>query len=66
MKLQKGKSYTNDRTDLQIKILQIHYESTDYYKVRIVLSNKKNGIIYEMKNIKLMKDGAADWYEVRS
>ena len=62
MKLIKGKTYTSDITDLSLWVLNVHYETNDYYKVKGVLINKQNHIIYETKNYKLFKDKISNWY----
>ena len=44
-------AYTNDSTDLALKVLklQFHNKEKGYKKVKALLFNKKNGIIYERK-----------------
>lgn len=61
MILSTGATYTNNTTDLAITIKNIHYESAVYYKVRAVIFNKKNGIVYENKHYKLLKSNIKSW-----
>jgi len=56
-----GRVYTADCSDLKVFIKKVHYESTDYYKVKLSLINKNNGIVYETKNCKLYKDKITHW-----
>lgn len=57
MKLIKGRTYTNDVSDLAIKILNhVYYSSKGYVKFKGLLYNKRNGIVYETKNYKLDSD----------
>lgn len=65
MKLRRLKTYTNDVSSLNFKVLAIHHESDEYYKVKGLLLNKFNGIVYEKKNYKLYKNRILNWYEVR-
>jgi len=53
MTLRKGLTYTNDSTDLAIRVLSSVYKSTNHIKFRGLLFNKRNGIVYEMENYKL-------------
>ena len=53
--------YEADNSDLAIDIFKIRYQSDKYAKVKATLYNKKNGIIYETKNYKLMKDLIKHW-----
>lgn len=50
-------AYTNDSTDLALIVLSVKYHSpSGYKKVKGLLFNKKNGIVYEnRKNYKLTK-----------
>ena len=46
MKLRKGSSYTADNSDLKVIVHKIHYESNEYYKVKISIVHKGNGYIW--------------------
>ena len=61
MNLSKGISYTNETSDLAIKITNIYYESDTYYKVRAIIYVKKDGRIQEIKGYKLQKDLLKSW-----
>lgn len=40
-------SYTNDNTDLLLTVFKVYAISKGYYKIRGILTNKRNGIVYE-------------------
>lgn len=61
MKLIKGRFYTSDCSDLLVEILKIYFESAEYYKCKIRLTNKQNGIFYSTENVKLYKDKIKHW-----
>ena len=61
MLLSRGGTYTNETTDLAITIKNIHYENSEYYKVRAIIFNKKNGTVYEHKQYKLLKENLKSW-----
>jgi len=41
--------YTTDNSDLLIHVIAIPYQNTEYAKVKLRLSNKKNGIAYDTR-----------------
>jgi hypothetical protein len=59
--LEVGKTYTNNLTDLSIKILSIHEETSDCYVVLGKLTNKKNHIYYETKEFTIAKENIKNW-----
>lgn len=61
MKLTKNTTYTSDNCDLQMQVVSIYYESSKYYKIFGILTNKKNGIFYEMQNYTLYKNQITHW-----
>lgn len=60
MKITKGRYYT-DNSDLFVEILKIYYSNDEYFKAKIVLSNKKNGIVYETKCYKIFYENITHW-----
>ena len=64
--LKEGASYTSPLSDLLIRVHKIYhiYESGDV-KARISITNKKNGIFYELKTYKLLLSDIAgkQWAE---
>lgn len=61
MKLQIGATYTNNTSDLAIKVLSIYYENATIVKIRGKLFNKRNGLVYERKQFDLKKELIKDW-----
>ena len=61
MKLEAGKTYTIDIVDLALTILDTQDESSEYYKIKGKLFNKKNGIVYETKEYKIDKGVLEYW-----
>ena len=64
MQIQKNKWYTSDNSDLAIKIINIRYRGSDYVKFKGCLYNKKNYIVYEIKNYKLPLSRISHWKEL--
>jgi hypothetical protein len=64
MKLTKGKYYTNNYSDLMIYISQIYFQNDEYIKIKGLLFNKNNGILYENKSYKLYWDNIKNWEEI--
>ncbi len=60
VKIVKG-VYTADNSDLAMKIIDVRYQSSVYAKVKATLYNKINGIFYETKNYKLIKEQIKHW-----
>jgi hypothetical protein len=61
MTLSRGGTYTNETSDLAITIKNIYYENSKCYKVKAVIFNKRNGIIYEDKSFVLLKENLKSW-----
>jgi len=66
MKLIPGVTYTNNTSDLVIKVLSIYYENATIVKIRGKLFNKRNGLVYEQKQFDLSKELIKDWQIFRS
>jgi len=72
IKLRTNASYTNNVSDLAIKILAIRHTSDTYVKVKCIIFNKKDGTKYgrgmywdKPEEIKLYYDKISDWIEFR-
>lgn len=67
MKLEKGKTYTNDISDLAIRITSNIYGGKTSYRFKAVLFEKRNGYVVETKNYKLDKSVPEKhgWYELK-
>lgn len=64
MRIEKGKSYFTNNSDLVFKVEHIYYSGKEYHKVKGTLVNKRNGIVYEQsKNNKLVKSNIKHWIE---
>ena len=63
IELKPGKSYISRFSDLKVNIVKIHHQNDVYINARIIISNARNGIFYENKNIKLLKSqiAAKEW-----
>lgn len=61
VEIKKGCSYTSQNSHLVMKVLNVYHVGESYVKIKGILSNKKNGIIYETKTYKLMKDQIRHW-----
>jgi len=61
MKLEKGRSYSADNTDLKIKIMQIYSDNEERIIFRGLLVNKYNGIIYENRKYRIEKSKIGHW-----
>lgn len=62
--LEEGKIYSKDNSDLKVYIDKIYYLHPEYYKVRLSIINKHNGIVYESnKKYKLYYKKVMDWNE---
>lgn len=66
MKLEKGKTYTNNLSDLAIKITSNIYEGSTKYKFKAILFEKRSKYVVETKNYKLDKSVPEKhgWYEL--
>jgi len=66
MKLKPQTSYESPFSDLRFFIAAIFSEQPNYYKVKARISNKRNGIVYETKTMKLDKDliSGKNWEQV--
>ena len=54
--------YVTDNTDLLIEVINIPYQNTEYIKMKVNLSNKRNGIVYETrKNYKVYRKNIPHW-----
>lgn len=54
--------YTSPRSDLLVNIKKVYYQNEKYAKVKYSLSNKRNGIVYEIsKTNKLYKENLTEW-----
>jgi hypothetical protein len=57
-------TYTNEKSDLFVHIHRVTYRDVNnrYIKVKLSLSNKHNGIVYELnQNYKLYLDNIKHW-----
>jgi hypothetical protein len=61
MKLQIGATYTNNTSDLAIKVLSIYYEDDTIVKIKGKIFNKRNGFVYERKRFDLSKELIKSW-----
>ena len=60
--LKKGRRYTAFDSELLVYVNKVVYESEDYYKAKITIINKRNGIYYEgPKYYKLYKSKISHW-----
>ncbi len=63
MILKGGVSYSSDCSDLAIRILKVHYRGDGYTKVKVILYNKLNGVVYERRtNYKLIHHQIQHWH----
>ena len=64
--IHKGRIYTTKNSDICLRILNIPYENDEYYKLKIAIHNKHNGIFYEKKHYKIAKDipRRYGWYDI--
>lgn len=61
MIITKGR-YVTDYTDLLVEVLNIPYRNTEYIKMKVNLSNKHNGIVYETrKSYKVYRKNITHW-----
>ena len=57
-----GRTYTMDTSDLKVYIHKIYYRSPQYYKAKVSIINKHNGVIYETRqNYKLYPKLIKHW-----
>ena len=63
----RGRTYTNDVTDLKLYVIKKSYEDAKRVKIRGTLFNRYNGISYETKNYTIWKDKLkeSNWKVVR-
>ena len=59
-----GVSYTNEGSDLAVKVINIRYRSTEYIKIKGCLFCKRTGYVYETKNYKLMLKNITHWKRI--
>lgn len=60
MRLIRG-TYGSDNSDLEMIIIKVRYQSDVYVKVKAILVNKNNGIVYDRKNYNLIKEQIKHW-----
>lgn len=60
--LHRNVSYTNNKSDLKLYIINVSYYNDEYIKVKASLINKFNDIIYETRNYKLYRNNINNWY----
>jgi len=63
MNITKG-TYVSDNSDLKVEIIKVRYQNDEYIKVKAALTNKHNGIFYEMKNYKIYRKDIQHWKKV--
>ena len=56
MKILQRYTYTNDMTHLALKVIRIQFIHPKYTKIKGILFNKYNGIVYETKNYSINND----------
>lgn len=63
MNIRKG-FYTTENSDLLIHIVNVAFQNEIYVKAKIILSNKRNGIIYDTrpKYYKVLKENITHWF----
>ena len=61
MKIVSGTRYTTSTSDLFMYVLAVFHEDDTYIKAKIKLTNKHNGIVYEIKTHKLNKKLISHW-----
>lgn len=61
MKLSKGKIYTIDNSDIVVKVLNIVYTDDTIIKAKCVIAHKSDGMIYEVKYLRLNKERISHW-----
>lgn len=68
MKIEKNKpdiragcTYTNDYSDLAMKVLNVRYRSDTYIKLKGILICKRTGYVFETKNYKLILKNIQTW-----
>jgi len=63
MNLRKG-FYATENSDLLINVVNVAYQNDEYVKAKIQLSNKKNGIVYDIrpKYYRLIKENIKHWF----
>ena len=57
--------YSGPNCSLNVRILQIHYQTPEYVKAKVMLTDKK-GNVYEVKNYKLLKKNITHWVRIQS
>lgn len=63
MILARNGKYSCINCDLLVTIHNIYHETPEYYKVKYKLTNKNNGIFYQIKSGKLLKERIKHWYK---
>jgi hypothetical protein len=54
--------YTTDNSDLLIKVVSVAFSCDEYIKAKLILTNKKNGILYhDAKYYKLQRELISHW-----
>lgn len=61
VKLEIGKTYTIDIVDLALTVLDIKDETSDSYRIKGKVFNKKNNIVYETQDYKIDKKVLEYW-----
>lgn len=56
--------YVSSLSDLLVKIVKVQYQCDEYFKAKIMLFNKNNGIFYETINVKLYKEKIGHWRKI--
>ena len=53
--------YTTNNSDLNIHVLNVAYRCADYVKAKIMIVNKRNGIVYDTRYYKLYYKNITHW-----
>ena len=55
-------TYTTNNSDLLIKVVSVAFSCEEYIKAKLILTNKKNGILYhDAKYYKLQRELISHW-----
>lgn len=64
MKLRRG-VYVTDNSDLVITIMKVDYQTEEYAKIKCIIANKHNGIVYEVgSRYKVLKKNISHWKKI--
>lgn len=54
-------SYVSPNSNIKVTILEVKSQNDTHIKVNAILSNPKNGVIYELNTYNLLKSNIQHW-----